>query len=122
MEDGRKMRPKWHVRPHFWEAGGDNADCVKSHNLADCFVEPGERIHPATANRIALFHYITRSFEDFEAKLRRGAGVPFFTRDEAWFRGIEECAPRPAAAAYAAASCDRFLSRTCALRLCAKHR
>ena len=91
-EDGNHLTQRWHMQPHFWEAGGSNSDCSRTQNPLNCFLEPSGRQSPPRAARIAVFHYITRSFEDFEAKLRRGAGVPFFTRDEAWFRRIEECA------------------------------
>lgn len=58
-----------------------------------CTVSPGFRAPaPAPFGRIALFHYITRSREDYEVKRGRGGGS---TKIRTWeeFNEFAKCAP-----------------------------
>ena len=82
----------WHARPAFRDDGGTNNDCAVSEDAARCFQVPAARHRPLVADKVAVYHYITKSVEDFEAKLVRGAGVPYFQRDMDWFHKIERCA------------------------------
>jgi hypothetical protein len=91
-EDKTPVKTEWHATPAYRARGGGNAGCNVSKNVTNCFEAPAVRHRPMIANKIAIFHYITRSREDFEAKLERGSGVPGFARDETWFQSIEKCA------------------------------
>ena len=39
-----------------------------------CYPDAGFQTSDATVSKIALFHYVTRSRQDFEVKSRRGGG------------------------------------------------
>jgi hypothetical protein len=91
-EEGTAIKMAWHAKPEYMETGGSNAACGSSHNASLCFEVPASRHRPLVANRIALYHYVTKSSADFKDKVNRGGGVPFFTRDIDWVRTIERCA------------------------------
>lgn len=77
-----------------------------------CTACPGFRApSPAPMARIALFHYITRSREDYEIKRNRGGGS---TKIRTWeeFEEFDKCAARCAAAR----------AVRCAVRRCASAR
>lgn len=59
-----------------------------------CTVCPGFRApNPAPIGKVALFHYITRSREDYEIKRSRGGGS---TKVRTWeeFDEFDKCGPR----------------------------
>lgn len=89
-ENKQLVKTAWHARPEYREEGGGNAECQRDQDESKCFEEPAVRHRPAIADKIAIYHYISKSKEDFKNKLARGAGVPNFKRDEAWFNMIEE--------------------------------
>ena len=94
-EDKQMVKAAWHARPAFRDQGGGNAECQRTQDEDLCFETPAVRHRPAVANKIAIYHYITKSKQDFKDKLARGAGLPFFTRDQGWFDTIEEYAAGP---------------------------
>jgi hypothetical protein len=57
-----------------------------------CHYEAGFEMLPARIERVALFHFVTRSRVDFAAKMARGAGSG--GRPKAWnfFIGVARCA------------------------------
>lgn len=42
--------------------------------------------------KIALHHYTTRSWEDFQVKMRRGGGTLKKPKTKAYFLAMQECA------------------------------
>jgi hypothetical protein len=48
----------------------------------------------ATVARLALFHYVTRSLEDFQIKILRSGGSGK-SKTMGFFEGIKRCAPQP---------------------------
>lgn len=40
-----------------------------------CYPVPMPSKAPASVSRVALFHYVTKSHQDFEVKMARGAGI-----------------------------------------------
>lgn len=47
-----------------------------------------------THNSAAVYHYVTKSYEDYEQKLKRGGGAGV-TRDEGFFKYIQRKATMP---------------------------
>lgn len=95
-EDKQMVQTAWHARPEYRDQGGGNAECQREQDESKCFEEPAVRHRPAIANKIAVYHYLCKSKEDFKLKLLRGAGVPNFSRDQNWFDTIEEYVLPPA--------------------------
>lgn len=58
----------------------------------DCRPLPHMQKRPASVDHIALFHYITRSREDFERKVERGGGGGKH-RNWGHFNRVQKCAP-----------------------------
>ena len=46
----------------------------------------------ATVDRVALFHYATKSWQDFEVKMARGSGMGDQDKDSSYFDDIKRCA------------------------------
>lgn len=92
-EDKQFVKTAWHARPEYREQGGGNQECQLEQDDAKCFESPAVRHRPVVANKIAIYHFVCKSKEDFKAKLLRGAGLPGFERDQNWFDTIQACAP-----------------------------
>jgi hypothetical protein len=88
-EQNEEIRLTWHARPEHRGVG--NAACAASRDEDFCFEVPAARHLPPVAHRLALFHYVTKSLEDYEIKLARGTGVPMFSRNMGWFDKIKRC-------------------------------
>jgi hypothetical protein len=56
------------------------------------FAKDKEDTESITIESIALFHYVIKSLEDFQIKIRRGGGDKF-NRDETYFRKTDKYAP-----------------------------
>jgi hypothetical protein len=91
-EEKQSIGTAWHARPEYREQGGGNPECQRDQDESKCFESPAVRHRPAMANKIAIYHYVSKSREDFKAKLVRGAGLPYFERDQSWFDTIQEYA------------------------------
>ena len=61
-----------------------------------CYSMPAAlaREHPSV-ERVALFHYATKSREDFNGKMARGSGMSKRSKTAEYFDGLAECAPAP---------------------------
>ena len=65
-----------------------------------CYSMPAASYSNPTVDRVALFHYATKSWEDFEVKMARGSGMSTQDKDSSYFDAIKRCAPlAPVAAA-----------------------
>lgn len=70
---------------HVWGEKCRESGCVEDCK-EDCRALPGYTVPLNEVKRVALFHYVTRSWEDFEMKMTRGGGsvldvrkgLPFF--------------------------------------------
>jgi hypothetical protein len=69
---GENFKPIPHLKEAIKECPeeghNESAFDVECHNI------PGPTRRTKKVQRIALFHYVTRSWEDFEAKMARGGG------------------------------------------------
>lgn len=87
------IKTAWHARPEYREKGGGNAECQREQNVTNCFEGPAVRHRPQVAHKIAIYHYVCKSKEDYKNKLKRGAGLPLNVelalRDQQWFDAIE---------------------------------
>eukprot|EP00892_Ulva_mutabilis_P011734 jgi/Ulvmu1/8933/UM005_0024.1 len=69
-----------------------------------CFQSSGSLIEPARAARVALYHYATKSLQDFTDKMSRGSGMSAAVKDMDYFAEIARCD---------AARCLRLLTGAC---------
>lgn len=72
--------------------------CNSSSGDGVCFRTAGHSIPDSeepTVHEIALFHYATKSLEDFREKMRRGSGLSRHTKGIAYFEEIAWCAAGP---------------------------
>lgn len=60
--------------------------------LERCFQSSGSLIEPARANKVSLYHYATKSLEDFTEKMSRGSGMSAAVKDMEYFAQIARCA------------------------------
>ena len=59
-----------------------------------CFWCPASGLNSGgSAERIALYHYVTKSRQDFAAKTKRGSGMSGATKREDYFQSVQQCAP-----------------------------
>jgi hypothetical protein len=75
-----EIPPSWKAMPLYKRAGGNDEMCGKraaklETTWNDCFLSPGASVVPASAKKIALYHFATKSLEDFADKIRRGSGM-----------------------------------------------
>lgn len=56
-----------------------------------CFQSSGPMIRPPRADKVALFHYATKSLEDFTSKMSRGSGMSAATKGMNYFAEISQC-------------------------------
>jgi hypothetical protein len=60
--------------------------------IPECLPVPGSRYKQPSTDRVALFHYVTRSREDFAYKQQRGGGQNKDAKPWSYFEHIKECA------------------------------
>lgn len=67
--------------------------CFDPESTRRCTSFPASRLpeSQASAERIALFHYVTRSKQDFETKQRRGGGNNPVGKNNAFFEHYQMC-------------------------------
>lgn len=106
-EHGRRFSDQWHVSPTDYsgvrcKAALSNSQCAWRIALDSppdeaqscCHRMPGATADraAATVDSAALFHYVTRSAEDFAAKAQRGSGMSNRVRKWQMFEAIHRCA------------------------------
>lgn len=98
-ENFKEIMPMWKGKPVFKKSGGLDEDCherAAKHDpdvRNDCFLSSGATGDPATANKIALYHYATKSLQDFSEKMSRGSGMSRRSRKGMdYFAEISRCA------------------------------
>ena len=64
------------------------ADCGKNPDTRKCFLAPESGTSPPSAKHIALYHYVTKSKEDFAAKQIRGSGMSKKIKDDRFFKKV----------------------------------
>ena len=57
-----------------------------------CFQSSGSIITPERADKVSLYHYATKSLEDFTSKMARGSGMSSAVKDMSYFAQIARCA------------------------------
>jgi hypothetical protein len=57
-----------------------------------CSTMPGAMNRKPSVHRVALYHYATKSWEDFAAKMKRGSGMSRSAKTKAYFDNLAECA------------------------------
>ena len=77
-------------------AGQNDPLSVQTHQ--HCHLTAAPMRQNATVDKVALFHYATKSLQDFNAKIKRGSGMSYAAKDHGWFNAIKECALLPAPA------------------------
>lgn len=60
-----------------------------------CYLRPAPLRRNGTVDRIALFHYGSKSTEDFQAKMKRGSGMSLATKGKDYIEKMIACAPFP---------------------------
>jgi hypothetical protein len=90
----------------------------------ECLPTPGHLRNAAELKRIALFHYATRSWEDFLLKMERGDGVvgKKLGKKEDFFWFVNGCAPVLGCPLDCCPTCHAMRAlqkmRACNLRVC----
>ena len=100
-----------------WKAhGGSDADCeaIGAAGLAlpTCFQTAGSGSASRSARRVALYHYATKSLEDFASKMARGSGMSKASKRMEYFAEVSRCG-----AAHRAGLCT-FSPCRCAVARC----
>jgi hypothetical protein len=88
------IRRVWKVTGAARRAGLTDVDCRAHPDARSCFQTPGALLKPPAAEKVALFHYATKSREDFKRKLTRGSGMSKATKDWSYFEELVGCAPQ----------------------------
>ena len=75
-------------------AGGEAAPPADLETF--CYITAAAmRPDAGTAERVALFHYGTKSAQDFRAKVERGSGLSQHAKGQDYFDGIQRSSPPP---------------------------
>lgn len=70
---------------------------TSSEELHDhCYRTANPLFRHGTVDDVALFHFATKSEEDFKTKMDRGSGMGFAVKQWAYYDEIKECGPPPA--------------------------
>lgn len=89
----------WKGKWQFKRAGGTDDECGIMGEQNDpevgkkCFLSAGAIGEPATATKIALYHYATKSLQDFSEKMQRGSGMSKGSKGMDYFAEISRCSP-----------------------------
>ena len=86
----------WKVRPDvnqenkkLGRALNSSRDCDLRPEL--CIRMPSASVQPASITRVALFHYVTKSRQDYDVKMQRGSGMSRKVKPLSFFEGIARC-------------------------------
>lgn len=103
-EDGMEVPAIWKGNAEFkTKHSGTDGACMRMRRPGHpnhgklrqwCFQSSGPMIQPARAVKVALFHYATKSLEDFTTKMSRGSGMSAATKNMDYFGEISRCGPR----------------------------
>jgi len=88
-EERRDIRPRYKVvcLPDAAAAlRGDPGD------VARCYHDAGSLRNPASVATAALFHFTTKSQQDFDAKLSRGSAMTHRGKNWSFFERVARCA------------------------------
>jgi hypothetical protein len=92
-EDYRPVQDAWWPTPEALSRRMTTLGCGRSKDRNLCFPVPGFlRKDVRQVERIALFHYLTRSREDYANKMSRGGNSAWFKRKAALFDATARCA------------------------------
>lgn len=91
------MRPVPHqnsimCRPQDGETGSRAARAGEAPQ-APCHLDAGFQRSQATAAKIGIFHYTTKSRQDFEVKVHRGSAMRETGKPWSFFDQIDKCVP-----------------------------
>jgi hypothetical protein len=98
VDENKKPIPPMSKGMPRWKASGHtDAECsnLKDQNRmpeGECFLAPGAVGPSHTAEKIALYHFGTKSLEDFTQKMLRGSGMSKATKRMEYFTEIAGCA------------------------------
>lgn len=88
---------RWPLNMHFGDYSSAGAHCSPPFNGIHCHVTPAAQMYRVTSGaepsvaRVALFHYVTRSRDDFAAKHARGSGMSRTGKSWVFFEAITKC-------------------------------
>jgi hypothetical protein len=95
-ENRQPIKYMWKGMPDWKNVGGSDEGCdllpPEERSPSKCFLSAGAAGFPATASRIGLYHYATKSLEDFASKMLRGSGMSKATKQMEYFADISRCA------------------------------
>lgn len=83
------------VQPNKWEgsqceqAFDDKDPKLKAH----CYQSASPLFRNGTVDSVALFHFATKSEEDFEKKVERGSGMSLAVKGQSYYTEIQQYAP-----------------------------
>ena len=91
---------EWRVSPPCRNTSFTVAQCKSEAALDErserfdecCFVMPGALNRQPSVERVAVFHYATKSWQDFAAKMKRGSGMSRSAKKEDYFTSLAKCA------------------------------
>lgn len=101
-ENFKEILPMWKGRWEFKKTGGTDDECGAMGEQNDpevgkqCFLSAGAIGEPATATKIALYHYATKSLADFSEKMHRGSGMSKGSKGMDYFAEISRLQTRSA--------------------------
>lgn len=102
-ENHQPINNMWKAMPVWKRDGGSDKACremvMPQWFPGRCFLTAGAHGIVNTANKVVLFHYATKSLEDFAGKMVRGSGMSKATKNMEYFAHIARCALAPANAA-----------------------
>jgi hypothetical protein len=82
------LNPTWRLKPNTADP-----DCSLHPNTRQCYLVPSSSYREeASADHIALYHYVTKSREDFALKQARGSGMSAAMKDDTFFKRLTKCA------------------------------
>ena len=91
-ETRQPVHMTWKMIPELKGPGISDENCPE--DTRKCFRSPGAISVPATADQIAIYHFATKSLEDFANKMARGSSMSRRTRKKmSYFAEVARCVP-----------------------------
>jgi hypothetical protein len=101
-EEFRRLEEVWmplprSIQPDQWKGGA----CTKAAEQGSpqlrihCYRTAEPLLRNGTVNKIALFHFATKSAADFQNKMARGSGMSLRAKGYDYYNEILKCAPLP---------------------------